>query len=964
MFTDLGVCLLFTQVTVLEIDAVFTWVDGKDPCFLRDKLKHSSFSPPAPLAQWSLQSEYTGEKEKLEGEVETAQAEQRFRNLEELRYALRAIDRFAPWFRRIHIVTNGQVPDWLDTDHPKIRIVTHKTLFSNSRDLPCFNSNAIELHLDKIPHLTEHFVYFNDDFFLGRAVEPSDFLDEDGRHRVFVESNRPLPYHMTDRALMGHMWAYNHRLLDTVIGRSHGRTIFAHTPQMYRKSMFSLMKEQWPNEVDLTIQHKFRTPFDVAMRILYSYLMTDEDWATAQGLDQAPALLTELSDHDYRFVRIGDQKTKFDSDLANTITTRPKFFCVNDEIRDHNADTTNQLKSLLQASLVTLFPVPSRFERQQQQPIKNLSNLPTNIDLQLVTPDVQSLQLIDADYKSGEWLEMRATPESPWKRVKKATSIAILDRSAQFRIGGADADASASVLFGVELGSDRNHPERGFMPKRRFRAFFNSEQEDFVTVAQLLKKYRNLDADVQRVRNITDPLLSVPGDAPMSYFRAADLTLRSGKANLEVLDWLDQALASKIDPFWVSHRRALCQIQLDDRDGVIEAVRAAAIISPDRSRVFVDLIEDLYRLDRTELGLTIAEGLCQGIDNAPEALFLRSLCRLQLDLEDPDYDHLLCSGKGINRRIALWCDRSIAQGVSPEAALRDMDSKVGKGHRKCGFYLARFRFLSRMGSEFEARAMIAKAVGLKQPADELIELAIKEDKLGYPAGAETILSTVRNAFAGDLDVQIAWAAACVRLRRITNEVIAELTEKHTGFVSEAHFWAAYHLSTALLENGQEGNAISLFAKLALAGQSHLPDLIYLAKSAREKGHETASLAFFTRLKNSHPQDGEVLLNWAEMQINSGQLTKDVEEALIGALNGGVQPCWVHYHRARFYREQGHLDQFGTTIDLSLLDEQSVKVLSDLAQSWRDSGDECSGNALKDAIAASHEVGRPVRTAFG
>lgn len=36
----------------------------------------------------------------------------RYRDNQELRYSLRSIYRYAPWVRRIYIVTNGQVPNW------------------------------------------------------------------------------------------------------------------------------------------------------------------------------------------------------------------------------------------------------------------------------------------------------------------------------------------------------------------------------------------------------------------------------------------------------------------------------------------------------------------------------------------------------------------------------------------------------------------------------------------------------------------------------------------------------------------------------------------------------------------------------------------------------------------------------------------------------------------------------------
>ena len=60
---------------------------------------------------------------------------------------------FAPWIRKIWIVTNGQHPTWLDQDNIHIEVVPHHKIFPNKDDLPTFNSRAIESHLHQIPGL-------------------------------------------------------------------------------------------------------------------------------------------------------------------------------------------------------------------------------------------------------------------------------------------------------------------------------------------------------------------------------------------------------------------------------------------------------------------------------------------------------------------------------------------------------------------------------------------------------------------------------------------------------------------------------------------------------------------------------------------------------------------------------------------------------------------------------------------
>jgi hypothetical protein len=157
----------------------------------------------------------------------------RFRSSDELRFVLRSIENHAPWLRRIYLVTNGQVPSWLDLDHPKLVVVPHDQIFERPADLPTFNSHAIEWNLKNIPGLAEHFIYLNDDTFLGHAATVGDFLNENGQVQVFVEPEKTLAVAMSDRSLIGHVWAYNHNLLIDYFGRKHGRRLFAHTTTLY-----------------------------------------------------------------------------------------------------------------------------------------------------------------------------------------------------------------------------------------------------------------------------------------------------------------------------------------------------------------------------------------------------------------------------------------------------------------------------------------------------------------------------------------------------------------------------------------------------------------------------------------------------------------------------------------------------------------------------------------------------------
>ena len=145
------------------IDAVLTWVDGEDPAHVAKRRSHDPGFGAAGVEPT------------------------RFASRDEIRFSLMALLKFAPWLRKIHIVTDGQIPGvvqelWTDPAlRDRIKIVDHTVIYRGHEDLlPIFSGRTIETALYRIPDLAEHYIYLNDDFFLIRPVQPTDFFTEVG----------------------------------------------------------------------------------------------------------------------------------------------------------------------------------------------------------------------------------------------------------------------------------------------------------------------------------------------------------------------------------------------------------------------------------------------------------------------------------------------------------------------------------------------------------------------------------------------------------------------------------------------------------------------------------------------------------------------------------------------------------------------------------------------------------------
>ena len=135
----------------MNIDFVVTWLDSSDP-FWQEEFK------------------------KYKNEVNTGdQSSARFRDWGIFKYWFRAVEKYAPWVNKVYLITNGKFPDWINEHCEKLVLVKHSD-YIPKEFLPTFNSRTIEFYMNRIEGLSEHCVYFNDDFFLNGYVTPDYYF--------------------------------------------------------------------------------------------------------------------------------------------------------------------------------------------------------------------------------------------------------------------------------------------------------------------------------------------------------------------------------------------------------------------------------------------------------------------------------------------------------------------------------------------------------------------------------------------------------------------------------------------------------------------------------------------------------------------------------------------------------------------------------------------------------------------
>ena len=255
------------------VDVVIPWVDGGDPQLAGKRKAYlpANGNNPNPGAHPT-----------------------RFASVNEIRYCVLSILKFAPFVRNIFIVTDGQVPKlyddiktWFPERLDSIRIVDHTEIFEGFEQyLPTFNSISIGNMVWQIKGLSENFVYFNDDLFLIRPITPDQW---------FV-GNRPVMRGRWVPAPLPKIWWYkglttlNRRLLGktgyqprssfhlgqwnaaSLLGFKYRYFAASHTPHAVNRKLY---EDFFQNNISLfekNISYRFRNPSQFTFVALSNHL--------------------------------------------------------------------------------------------------------------------------------------------------------------------------------------------------------------------------------------------------------------------------------------------------------------------------------------------------------------------------------------------------------------------------------------------------------------------------------------------------------------------------------------------------------------------------------------------------------------------------------------------------------------------------------------------------------------------
>ena len=311
----------FSKPSTTAIDIVYLWVNGND-------------------GEWRAKRQKYAKKLQASGTLNVAKfgdVEGRYRDNDELRFSLRALEKFFPEHGHIYIVTDGQVPEWFQASN-RITLIDHHQLIPNSA-LPVFDSGNIESYIHHIPGLSERYFYFNDDVFFGAPVclenwffgngiyvswseEPEVQGDKLQAESTSLENASRLSkqwlQEKSDRANLS-----NNALVRKMdLQYRHTSKTFSHSPRPMLKSMMFEIERDAPELFERVRSTVFRTWNKPT--IISDFVLR---WALAHGF-------AKEIDHSHLYIATGQTLETQSFKQLKKLFGGLDFFCINDTTDD------------------------------------------------------------------------------------------------------------------------------------------------------------------------------------------------------------------------------------------------------------------------------------------------------------------------------------------------------------------------------------------------------------------------------------------------------------------------------------------------------------------------------------------------------------------------------------------------------------------------------------------------------
>ena len=197
----------------------------------------------------------------------------RVRDLGILKYTLRSISKNLPWLNKLYICffNESQVPEWLNRDCPRLKIIFHKD-FIPKEHLPNFNSELFGMYYHNIPELSEQYISTSDDFLFLKKV-PSEIYFRNGKTVHHPTQKIVHNYNMLTKAQFGKIEKNNYVFLNKYVNDGNMYHFWTgHLPVPFRKSFQEFMWNKFGNEFNNALRNSpIRSDYNINNWLIYNF---------------------------------------------------------------------------------------------------------------------------------------------------------------------------------------------------------------------------------------------------------------------------------------------------------------------------------------------------------------------------------------------------------------------------------------------------------------------------------------------------------------------------------------------------------------------------------------------------------------------------------------------------------------------------------------------------------------------
>lgn len=466
--------------TCSNIDVVFTWVNG------------------------------TG-MEEVEKDHLHAKTVHRYRNMDELRYALRSVKKNMPYVRKVFVVTSGEKVSWL-VPNEFVEYIWHSDIMPMEA-LPTFNSLAIESYLHRIPGLSEFFIYLNDDCLITSPLHPRLLFDGpvdtstgcyllDGSQKyvsLFPVERRKAPNllkGLSKGPICGHYHAIanSNAVVSLLTGQASQRYYPSHTFFSFRRSVLQSLEPL----LQINGRFQYRSEPSISVANTEGYLAASnhfKQWKKREFIDDSKL---------FSYVPLEDENSLLL--LIRELERNPISICINDVLDPkYNAPPVlNSFVARLHAILEAAFPEQTEWEQIMERGDVNLGSLRRRLSAYVPAHELIPDVLLDGPPRR------RRTSVHPAPAHRRESQSQSLTKSASARARpNSSVDARLPAVTEFPMAETREAFEADLdILVRDIEAAKQSKKEDTATLLRAaMGRYESSRYGVQRLDPKTLPPL-------------------------------------------------------------------------------------------------------------------------------------------------------------------------------------------------------------------------------------------------------------------------------------------------------------------------------------------------------------------------------------------------------------------------------------------------------------------------